>query len=68
MAGRTAIIGSGITALSAAFQLSKHPECKEIVIYEKNKYIGGHTNTVDITYEVFSFYANNFFLGRKDQC
>lgn len=40
-----AIIGSGISGLGAAYLLShKH----DIVLYEKNDYIGGHSRTIDV--------------------
>jgi predicted NAD/FAD-binding protein len=42
---RIAIIGAGISGLTAAHLLfSEH----EIVVYEANDYIGGHTRTVDV--------------------
>ncbi len=40
-----AVIGSGISGMTAAYLLS---EDHEVVVYEANDYIGGHTNTVDI--------------------
>ncbi len=40
---RVAIIGSGIAGLGAAFGL--HRDC-DVFVFEKNDYIGGHTNTV----------------------
>lgn len=40
-----AIIGSGISGLTAAYLLSKK---HRITVFEKNDYIGGHTATVDI--------------------
>ncbi|MEX6633281.1 NAD(P)/FAD-dependent oxidoreductase [Hyphococcus lacteus] len=40
---RIAIIGSGISGLSAAWGL--HRDC-EVHVFEKNDYVGGHTNTV----------------------
>lgn len=39
---KIAIIGSGISGLSCAYHLDKD---NEIVVYEKNNYIGGHTDT-----------------------
>ena len=42
---RIAVIGSGISGMTAAYLLS---EDHEVVVYEANDYIGGHTNTVDI--------------------
>lgn len=42
---RLAIIGSGISGLSAAWLLDK---THDVVIYETGAYLGGHTNTIDI--------------------
>ena len=42
---KTAIIGTGISGLGAAYLL--HP-FHDITLYEKNDYIGGHTRTIDI--------------------
>jgi len=40
---RIAIIGTGISGLTSAYLLS---EAHEVVVYEANDYIGGHTNTI----------------------
>lgn len=40
---KVAVIGSGISGLSAAFFLSKK---YEVHLYEKNKILGGHTRTI----------------------
>ena len=42
---RIAIIGSGISGLTAAYLLHKD---HQLIIYEQNNYIGGHSNTVDV--------------------
>ena len=42
---RIAVIGSGISGLSAAWLLS----CRhDVVVYEKEQWVGGHSNTVDV--------------------
>jgi len=41
-----AIIGSGITGLSAAWLLHRE---YNITLFEKNDYLGGHTHTHDVT-------------------
>lgn len=46
---KIAIIGSGISGISAAYNLDKE---HEIVIYESNPRIGGHTNTVSVEDEL----------------
>jgi len=43
---RIAIIGSGIAGMTSAYLLS---EDHEVVVYEANDYIGGHTKTVDVS-------------------
>ena len=40
---KIAIIGSGISGISAAYNLNNQ---FEISIFEKNAYIGGHSNTI----------------------
>ena len=42
---KMAIIGSGIAGMSAAYFLK---DDYEITVFEKNDYIGGHTNTIDV--------------------
>ncbi|CAG8525560.1 24868_t:CDS:2 [Gigaspora margarita] len=43
---RIAVIGSGISGLGSAWLLSEHSP-HDVVLYEQNDYIGGHTHTVD---------------------
>ena len=43
---KIAVIGSGISGMTAAYLLS---EDHEVVLFEANDYIGGHTNTADVT-------------------
>jgi len=45
---KIAIIGSGIAGCTAAYYLNKK---HDITIYEKNNYIGGHVNTIDVEEE-----------------
>ena len=42
---KIAIVGSGISGSTAAYLLS---EGHDITVYEKNDYMGGHVNTVDV--------------------
>lgn len=42
---KIAIIGSGISGLYAAWKLSKH---HQVTVFEKNTYLGGHTDTHDL--------------------
>ena len=46
MSRRVAIVGSGISGLSAAHHLNGHAE---ITLFEAGDYFGGHTHTVDVT-------------------
>jgi len=43
-----AVIGSGISGLSASLFLSRN---NNVTLYEKNDYLGGHTNTKTINYQ-----------------
>lgn len=44
---KIAIIGSGISGLSCAWLLNKK---QDITLFEKNDYLGGHSNTASISY------------------
>ncbi len=43
---KIAIIGSGISGLTAAHYLHRH---HDITVFEKNSYVGGHSNTVNVS-------------------
>jgi predicted NAD/FAD-binding protein len=43
---RIAIIGTGISGMTSAYLLS---EDHEVVVFETNDYVGGHTNTMDVS-------------------
>ena len=43
---RIAVIGTGISGMTSAYLLSQD---HEVVVYEANNYIGGHTNTVEVS-------------------
>ena len=45
---KIAIIGSGISGLSAAYFLKPHAQ---ITLYEKEQRLGGHTRTLNIKYD-----------------
>jgi predicted NAD/FAD-binding protein len=42
------VVGAGVAGLSAAWLLSRQ---HEVVLYEKNTWLGGHANTVDVECE-----------------
>ena len=42
---KIAIIGAGISGLTAAYRLSA---AHDVTVFEANDYLGGHTNTVDV--------------------
>ena len=56
---RIAIIGSGISGLTAAYLLSDE---HEVVVFESADYIGGHTHTVDVPLGGAVFAVNTGFI------
>ena len=56
---RIAVIGSGISGLASAYFLRR---AHEVVLFESGAYLGGHTNTVDITVEGISHPVDTGFL------
>jgi len=59
-----AIIGSGISGLTAAYLLSKK---HQVTVFEKNNYIGGHTATVDIEKSGESYAIDTGFIVFNDK-
>ena len=45
---RIAVVGAGISGLASAWLLSRE---HEVTLFEAGDYLGGHTNTVDVTLE-----------------
>jgi predicted NAD/FAD-binding protein len=56
---KIAIIGSGVSGLTAAYLLSKK---HEVHVFEKNDIIGGHTATVDVEYKNEHFALDTGFI------
>ena len=56
---RIAVIGTGISGMTAAYLLS---EDHEIVVFEANDYIGGHTNTVDVSFNGDQYAVDTGFI------
>ena len=56
---KIAVIGAGISGLASAYFLARE---HGVVVYEAGSYIGGHSNTVDVTLEGLSFPVDTGFL------
>ncbi len=57
------VIGSGISGLSAAlFLQSKH----EVTLYEKNDYLGGHANTINVNIKDKNYNVETGFIVLND--
>ena len=56
---RIAIIGSGISGLTAAYRLSDR---HEVTVYEANACIGGHTHTVEVTSSAAPLFVDTGFI------
>ncbi len=61
---RIAIIGAGISGLACAWLLAKR---HEVVLFEANRYAGGHTNTVDATVDGITHPVDTGFLVYNDR-
>ena len=61
---RVAIIGSGISGLTAAHLL--HPE-HEIVVYEAGDHVGGHTNTIRVDTDDATWHIDTGFIVLNDR-
>jgi uncharacterized protein len=60
---RIAIVGSGISGLTAARRLcTEH----EVTVFEANDYIGGHTNTIDVEAEGRRWAVDTGFIVFND--
>ena len=56
---KIAIIGTGISGLTAAYILNKN---HSISLFEKNDYVGGHTHTHDIQFEGKTWAVDSGFI------
>ena len=58
---KIAVIGSGISGLSSAWLLNR-VEGAEVTLFESSDYLGGHSNTVDVTLEGVTHPVDTGFL------
>ncbi len=56
---RIAVVGGGISGLASAWLLSRQDQ---VTLFEAGRYVGGHTNTVDVTVEGRTFPVDTGFL------
>jgi len=61
---KIAVIGAGISGLASAWLLSRQ---HEVVLFEANRYPGGHTNTVDATVDGITHAVDTGFLVFNDR-
>lgn len=61
---KIAVIGAGISGLASAWLLARQ---HEVVLYEANRYPGGHTNTVDATVDGITHAVDTGFLVFNDR-
>ncbi|GAM27527.1 hypothetical protein SAMD00019534_107030 [Acytostelium subglobosum LB1] len=63
---KIAVVGAGISGMSAAYLLAQGGH--QVTVYEKGDYLGGHTNTVDATFEgVGTVKADTGFLVYNEE-
>ncbi len=60
---RIAVIGSGISGMTAAYRL--HPE-NDVTLFEAASYVGGHTNTVDVEHAGVHYAVDSGFIVFND--
>jgi len=61
---RIAIIGAGVSGLTIGYMLNKK---HDITIYEKNNYVGGHVNTIDVIDEKRNLSIDTGFIVFNDK-
>ena len=60
---KIAVVGSGISGLSAAWLLNAR---HQVTLYEAAGYLGGHTNTVDVALDGRTHPVDTGFLVHND--
>jgi predicted NAD/FAD-binding protein len=63
MRTRIAVIGAGISGLCAAWKLSQD---HDVTVYEANDYAGGHTNTIDVSWQGRDYAIDTGFIVFND--
>ena len=61
---RIAVVGTGIAGNTAAYKLRKD---HDITVYEASSYVGGHTNTIDITEDGTNIAVDTGFIVFNDR-
>ena len=62
---RIAVVGSGVGGLACTWALNEHSQ-HDVVLFEANDYIGGHTHTVDFTKDGKTTPVDSGFIVRID--
>ena len=57
---KIAVIGAGIAGLSCAYRLAQARQ--DVTLFEAGSYFGGHSNTVDVALDGFTFGVDTGFL------
>lgn len=61
---RIAVVGAGIAGLASAYLLSRQ---NHVTLFESGSYLGGHTNTVDVTLDGHTHPVDTGFLVFNDR-
>ncbi len=56
---RIAVIGTGIAGMTSAYLLS---EDHEVIVFEANDYVGGHTNTQEVSFNGHQYAVDTGFI------